>query len=761
VTYTAAYTAEKIVSTTGSITIKANSLELESLVFMNFKSVVTGFEGVDIENNMGLAVWTGDVEGYSEELFVATNENVTLNPGASFDGSRWVVQTPGIAAKELGDEWYMRVYLQLPDGSYAYSQVTYNGAQKYAIGRFLNSSDEDLKRTLVAMLDYGAAAQVNFGYKTDAPANNLDAETILGLFPAYTEAQVNTVINAAATYASAYSADMVIPTVSADAAIVGDWVRDTTAKANIGVIPNLILEGIITNQYKVTLKGAAAGITVKSAKMLFWDAKTYEALLVRGEAFSENNATLVQDWTDEDKDEAGRYVGAYDKTAAKNLGKTLYLCALVEATDGTVYTSGVIAHSAHAYLADRIKNSTDADMVALAKALVNYGNAAKIYFGPDEVVDTRLVVDPLTAAKLNAIPVANSAMSEAQLRQICVDFMRLQLSFAWTPSADFTYSYSDKTVTLYAGTVYGGLPYIGSTGGNIYNALERIDETTGVMDMSGDNLKKIIGNQCSASAFWGWARISNSLSYTGTRNMLPENGCLKVGDYSYDQTITDYHTQAIRTANICSYNGQQVMYESYAQLKMADGISRYIATQGHVCMVANDAVVVYNADGTINGAESYITCLEQVSAWKDGTQSNGSAIRVQGGVDTMYTFERLYKLGYLPFRIPELAGQDDVEKATASLSYTGTTVTASKLCAATLSANYAVSDLTVTVKDTTGKTVFTTTAPTMTIKVTSYAVSNAVTASELTALAGKGYTVEVSARVGTGEKLVAYTGKLV
>jgi len=301
-------------------------------------------------------------------------------PGATFDGSRWVTQTTGIAAKELGDEWYMRVYVELPDGSYAYSQVTYNGAQKYIIGRLLNSSDVNLKKALVAMLDYGAAAQINFGYKTEELANNLDSETILGLFPAYTEAQVNKVISEAATYASAYSADMVIPTVSADSAIVGNWVRDSVAKANIGVIPNLVLEGIITNQYKVTLKGAAAGITVKSAKMLFWDTETYEALLAKGEAFSEGNATMIQNWTDEDKDKEGRYVGAYDKTAAKDLGKTLYLCALIEAEDGTVYTSGVIAHSAHAYLADRIEKSTDADMVALAKALVNYGDAAAYYF---------------------------------------------------------------------------------------------------------------------------------------------------------------------------------------------------------------------------------------------------------------------------------------------------------------------------------------------------------------------------------------------
>jgi len=377
-TFTASF--EKLSVPTGTISIKSNSLELESIVYMNFKSQVTGFEGVDIENNMGLVMWTGDEADYREELLVPGNENVTVNPGATFDGSRWVTQTTGIDAKKLGDEWYMRVYLELPDGSYAYSQVTYNGAQKYIIGRLLNSSDVNLKKALVAMLDYSAAAQVNFGYKTEELANNLDAETILGLFPAYTETQVNKVISEAATYASAYNADMVIPTVSADASIVGDWNRDATAKANFGVTPNLVLEGIITNQYKITLKGAVANAEIAYARILFWDAETYEQLLADGVPFNEYNATMVQDFSEDNKDNQGRYVGAYDKTAAKDMGKTLYLCVLVDDWDGNTYTSGVIAHSAHAYLADRIKNSTDADMVALAKALVNYGDAAAYYF---------------------------------------------------------------------------------------------------------------------------------------------------------------------------------------------------------------------------------------------------------------------------------------------------------------------------------------------------------------------------------------------
>ena len=35
------------------------------------------------------------------------------------------------------------------------------------------------------------------------------------------------------------------------------------------------------------------------------------------------------------------------------------------------------------------------------------------------------VAEPLSWDKINAIPIANDAMSEEELRQICLDFMRL------------------------------------------------------------------------------------------------------------------------------------------------------------------------------------------------------------------------------------------------------------------------------------------------------------------------------------------------
>ena len=378
--------------------------------------------------------------------------------------------------------------------------------------------------------------------------------------------------------------------------------------------------------------------------------------------------------------------------------------------------------------------------------------------------DNDTVAKPLTLADLEAIPVADSSMTEAQLRQVVVDFMRLQLSFAWTPSRDFTYKTGGSNRTLYSGTVYAGLPYISSTGGNLYNALHLYNSATGTLDTTNGagDLHKIIGNQCSGSAFWAWARISNSMTWGGTPNMLERNGALRLGNYTYDDNIQNFHEEGIRTSSICSDNGQQVMYESYALLKMADGIVMYVETAGHVRMIAGDAVVVRNASGEIDGEKSYIVYLDQRSSWTDSTQENGQPIHIQGGIDKKMSFKAMYAEGYLPFRVPELAGKDPVEKATASIGHTDSSITLTELYKKNLTANYPLSDVTVTVVNDKGEVLYEKTAFTMNISTRQMQLRTTVLSTALRDITQSGtHTIIISARVGTGEKLVAYEGVLI
>ncbi len=373
------------------------------------------------------------------------------------------------------------------------------------------------------------------------------------------------------------------------------------------------------------------------------------------------------------------------------------------------------------------------------------------------------VVDPLSWDDIEKIPVANDSMTEEQLRQLCLDFMRLQLSFGWTVSDEVVYSNGRKEKTFYPGQIYGGVPYIASTFGNIYTATEHVDPDNGMIDTSeGKGVFKLFSNQCSSSTFWAWTRVCNTLKYGGTADCTPTYGCVKIGPYTYPENITQF--TALPTLDICMDNGEQTMFESYALLKPADGLV-YYSTAGHVIMVSKEPTIVRTADGKIDGAKSTITFMDQCMSWNKQKQADGSDYEIEGCVDEIFTFTQLLKDGYVPFTIAELNKQDPVEKAEVSMNYSESSVSAMNLAGCEVTSNYPISNVHLTIKDKDGNEVYKNSMSAYpeglenTMKpVSLFTISNANT---LKPYAGGNYTVEISARVGSGELLVAYSGTLV
>ena len=370
--------------------------------------------------------------------------------------------------------------------------------------------------------------------------------------------------------------------------------------------------------------------------------------------------------------------------------------------------------------------------------------------------------DKLTWDKIRAFPIKSSDMTVDELRQLCVDFFRFTKTALWTPDEDLFYikNANETEDEIRKGLVYGGLPYVGVASGNVYRLMDYIDEETGVVDLSAaaENIK-LFGNQCSIGAYWGWGRVVNSADYDWTKDMVQQGGFLRVGPYTYEDALLRYGDTRTTRA-ICNENGMRTMFESYALLQSADGLVNY-STAGHVMMVSSEPVVLYNADGTINGAESYLTVIHQAQTWEEGTNDSGDTYQHKNGVDETFTFAELYEDAYLPFTFAEFLGTDPIEETQCTCSLSGETVNPNQMLSAIVDANYGLADVYANIKNEKGKTVYSCAVRAEKAGCKQLGFATAIRQEEWEPYLNGKYTVEIVAQLATGERPVIYTGKLV
>lgn len=262
----------------------------------------------------------------------------------------------------------------------------------------------------------------------------------------------------------------------------------------------------------------------------------------------------------------------------------------------------------------------------------------------------------------------------AERRTLCEQNARWQASFRWTPAETVQYTIGKSNgltidletnatdvVTLKKGTIYEGIPYTAGVGSG-YSFVKTSVGTTedGVMildlttdQLSGGNRQDLynvarLGNNCADYLFWAWAMVDTEISYTDTLNMVPINGIVLVGDYEFQGNVLK------NTPFVVQSNGQQRMFKAYAELQKADGVVHINAQgAGHAMMITRN-VPYFRDDGSIDGAKSYVTVLEQNSGGERYQQSSyidpvtGQTIVRMQDLDVTFTYDRLAQLGYLP-----------------------------------------------------------------------------------------------------------------
>ena len=316
-----------------TLTLKTPTLAFEDEILYN---VYFNVDNVSSIVEMGMATFgTRDTAGT-----VATAQEIIPGYVKNADGT-YTVHSNGVPAKMLGDALYFKVYAKLSDGSYAYSDVAGYHAVLYANTVLNSTASAEAKALVVAMLNYGAAAQVDFDYKADTLMNAGLTEAHQALIEAYNESMV-----------------AAVPTVSA--AKAGVFVNNGGYSS---LRPTVSFEGAFSINYYFTPKYTPAGSTIT---FYYWNLNDFNSVGVLTAANASGTVKMTAT--------NGVYTAAVEGIAAKAIDEPIYIAA-VYTNSGTHYYTPVIGYSLGAYCKNLAANGN-----AFGAATAVYGYYAKAYF---------------------------------------------------------------------------------------------------------------------------------------------------------------------------------------------------------------------------------------------------------------------------------------------------------------------------------------------------------------------------------------------
>jgi len=244
------------------------------------------------------------------------------------------------------------------------------------------------------------------------------------------------------------------------------------------------------------------------------------------------------------------------------------------------------------------------------------------------------------------------------MRDDVVDVMYRMGTYEWTPSDMLMYTCSDGN--SYCSQIYMkdytyyGLPYTHKNG-----TIERMqycfNEDGSFKDwvpiVGYDGYDMFMGNDCSGAVFAAWTKVSTSVRFKWTSDMLPGNltGAVPVGNYAWAASSTDSYDVIKAT------NDTEAMLEAYAALHKGDALVTYFndkennASKNHAHLLAEDPCVIRDDEGKISIEYSTITSHGQGEASvKNGGTTTWSLFCVE-------TFDFVFNTRhYLPVTTQEL-----------------------------------------------------------------------------------------------------------
>ena len=240
-----------------------------------------------------------------------------------------------IAAKEMGDEIRAILYAE-KDGITYSSEVDVYSVKAYSFNRLQNSSDYNFKRLLVDMLNYGAAAQVYFGYNTE---NLVNADL--------TEEQK--------AYGTA--------TAEMPELVSVESIKETPGSTAEFYGKSVVLENSVELKYYMRFDTGAPADSVKLVlTYTAADGRPYEVVIPASEFVYSNKYSA--------------YSAKLTTIAAKDMSSKV----TAKIFDRDTLIGDVLEYSIETYAYNRLNKSTDEYFKELVREMMKYGKSAEYYF---------------------------------------------------------------------------------------------------------------------------------------------------------------------------------------------------------------------------------------------------------------------------------------------------------------------------------------------------------------------------------------------
>ena len=267
--------------------------------------------------------------------------------GVTAEGKYFYASTGSIHPMYMGDNVYYKLYIKQPDGSYIYSNLMSYNAVTYANSVLTSKHSTDAEKALMlALLNYGAEAQLYYGYKTDSLVNSH-----------LTMGQMSKLED--------YRADMAQGVTNLDSTKTGDFTKTATGTI-LYPTADFSHDLFTLNINCMTAKKIDGDIT-----LYYWDEETVSGV----DELTAENASGVLTMVRNDN---GTYTAQIDGISAKDMSDTIYVSA-VYSSNGAACCTGVTAYSV-AELCKLHAEKDSSSMQDLAQAAIVFGYYANACF---------------------------------------------------------------------------------------------------------------------------------------------------------------------------------------------------------------------------------------------------------------------------------------------------------------------------------------------------------------------------------------------